>query len=186
MLRGGRCWNYSHAAISSLAPCIIPTRPIVSCRDNAAQKTLVNIVNLNQWKLKLKLQLVEYTTCQYSLYISVYEGGSFMKTYARTTIEMRHSDIIKWKHSALLALCERNPSITGRFPSQGPETRSYIFFDLRLNEWLSKKSIRRWFETPSHSLKRHCNELHTKRRGVFQLTRRQSTVRSRYNTINFL
>ena len=66
MLRGGRCWNYSHAAISSLAPCIIPARPIVSCRDNAAQKTLVNIVNLNQWKLKLKLQLVEYTTCQYT------------------------------------------------------------------------------------------------------------------------
>ena len=32
-----------------------------------------------------------------------------------------------------------------------------VFFDLRLNKRLSKQSRRRWFETPSHSLRRHCN-----------------------------
>ena len=34
----------------------------------------------------------------------------------------------------------------------------YVFFDLRLNKWLSKQSRRRWFETPSRSLWYHCNE----------------------------
>ena len=32
-----------------------------------------------------------------------------------------------------------------------------VFFDLRLNKRLSKHSRRRWFETPSRSLWRHCN-----------------------------
>ena len=51
--------------------------------------------------------------------------------------------------SALLAL-EGNPPITGGFLSQRPVKRSFGFFlDLRLNKWLSKKSSRRWFETPS-------------------------------------
>ena len=51
--------------------------------------------------------------------------------------------------SALLALCEGNPPVTGGFPSQRPVTRSFdVFFDLRLNKWLSIKVRRRWFETP--------------------------------------
>ena len=46
--------------------------------------------------------------------------------------------------SALLALCERNPPVTGGFPSQRPVTRSFDFFflDLRLND--------------SGDLRRHC------------------------------
>ena len=57
-----------------------------------------------------------------------------------------------WRHqmetfSALLALCG------GR-----PVTRNFdIFFDLRLNKQFSKQSRPRWFETPLHSLWRHCN-----------------------------
>ena len=48
--------------------------------------------------------------------------------------------------SALLALCEGNPPVTGGFPSQRPVTRSFdVLFDLR-----------RWFETPLRSLWRHC------------------------------
>ena len=45
------------------------------------------------------------------------------------------------------------------FPSQRPATRSFdLFFDLHLNKRSSKQS-RCWvFETPSHSLWRHCNE----------------------------
>ena len=60
--------------------------------------------------------------------------------------------------SALLALCAGNSPVTGEFPSQGQVTRSYdVFFALSLNKRLSKHSKRRWFETPSRSLWRHCN-----------------------------
>ena len=68
-----------------------------------------------------------------------------------------------WRHqmetfSALLVLCVRNSPVTDEFPSQRPGTRSFdVFFDVRLNKRLSKQSIRRWFETPSSSLWRHCN-----------------------------
>ena len=63
--------------------------------------------------------------------------------------------------SALLALCEWNSPVTGEFPSQRPVTRSFdFFFDLRLNKRLSKQQRRWWFETPSCSLWRHCNEWH--------------------------
>ena len=51
-----------------------------------------------------------------------------------------------------------NSPVTGEFPSHRPVTRSFdVFFDLRLNKRLSKQSRRRWFETPSLSLWRHCN-----------------------------
>ena len=51
-----------------------------------------------------------------------------------------------------------NSPVTGDFSSHIPVTRSFdVFFDLRLNRQLSKQSRRRWFETPSRSLWRHCN-----------------------------
>ena len=44
------------------------------------------------------------------------------------------------------------------FPSLRPVRRNFnVFFDLRLSKRLSKQSRRRWFETPSRSLWRHCN-----------------------------
>ena len=67
-----------------------------------------------------------------------------------------------WRHhqtetfSALLALCEWNPPITPWIPLQRPVSFD-VFFNLRLNKQLSKQGRRRWFETPSHSLWRHCN-----------------------------
>ena len=65
------------------------------------------------------------------------------------------------KHSALLALqCAGNSPVTGEFPSQRPLVRSFgVFYDLRLNKQLSKQSRRRWFETPSRPLWRHCNDI---------------------------
>ena len=43
-------------------------------------------------------------------------------------------------------------------PSQRPVTRGFgVIFGLCLNKRLSKQSRCRWFETPSHSLWRHCN-----------------------------
>ena len=69
-----------------------------------------------------------------------------------------------WRHpmetfSALLALCAGNSPVTGEFPSQRPSTRSLdVFFDLRTNERLSKQSRGWWFESPSCSLWRLCND----------------------------
>ena len=61
--------------------------------------------------------------------------------------------------SALLVLCAGNSPVTGEFPSQRPATRSFgVFFDLRLNKWLSTHSWGWWFETPSRSLWRQSNE----------------------------
>ena len=60
--------------------------------------------------------------------------------------------------SVSLAHCAGNSPVTGEFPSQRPVTHSFdVFFDLRLNKRLSKQSRRRWLETPSCSLWRHCN-----------------------------
>ena len=56
-------------------------------------------------------------------------------------------------------LREGNPPVTSGFPSQKSLTRNFdVFFDLRLNKRLSKESRRLWFETPSCSLWRHCND----------------------------
>ena len=69
-----------------------------------------------------------------------------------------------WRHqmetfSALLALCAGNSPVTDEFPAQRPMTRSFgVFFDLCINNLLSKQSWGWWFETPSVSLWRHCNE----------------------------
>ena len=68
-----------------------------------------------------------------------------------------------WRHqmetfSASLAICAGNSPFAGEFPAQRPVTRSFdVFFDLRLNERLSKQSWGWWFETRSRPLWRHCN-----------------------------
>ena len=68
-----------------------------------------------------------------------------------------------WRHqietfSALMAPCEGSSPVTVEFPLQRPVARSYdVFVDLRLNKRLSWQSRRRWFETPSRPLWRHCN-----------------------------
>ena len=47
----------------------------------------------------------------------------------------------------------------GEFPTQRSVTRSFdVFFDLRLNKWLSKQPRGWWFEMLSWSLWRHCND----------------------------
>ena len=58
--------------------------------------------------------------------------------------------------SALLAICEGNPPVTGEFPSQKSVTRSFdVFFNVCLNKRLRKQSRRWWLGTPSYSLCRH-------------------------------
>ena len=56
------------------------------------------------------------------------------------------------------ALCAGNSPVTGEIPAQRPVTRSFdIFFDVCLDERLSKPSWGWWFETPSSPLWRHSN-----------------------------
>ena len=60
--------------------------------------------------------------------------------------------------SALLALCAGNAPVTGELPSHRSVTRSFgVFFDLRLDKRLSEQLKGWWFETPSRSLWRRCN-----------------------------
>ena len=48
--------------------------------------------------------------------------------------------------AALLAICTGKSPVHGEFPAQRPVTRSFdVFFDLRLNKWLSKQSSGWWF-----------------------------------------
>ena len=62
--------------------------------------------------------------------------------------------------SMLLAICAGNSPVPGEFPTQRQVTRSFdVFFDLRLNKWLSKQPWGWWFETPSRSLWRYRNEM---------------------------
>ena len=62
--------------------------------------------------------------------------------------------------SALLAICAGNSPVSGEFPAQRPVTRSFdVFFDLRMNERLSKHSWGWCIETPSRQLWRQSNTL---------------------------
>ena len=73
-----------------------------------------------------------------------------------------HDDVIKWKISALLALCAGNsPVPLNSPPAQRPVTRSFdVFFDLRPNKRLSKQPWGWWFETPSWLLWRQYSVIH--------------------------
>ena len=71
--------------------------------------------------------------------------------------QLAHDDVIKWKH--FLRYWPFVRGIHRSIPAQRPVTRSFdVFFGLRLNKRLSKQSRGWWYETPSRSLWRHCNE----------------------------
>ena len=73
--------------------------------------------------------------------------------------------------SALLAICAGNSPVPGEFPTKRPVTRSFdVFFDLRLNQRLSKQWWGWWFETLSRPLWRQLNE---KRCGICLLLPRR-------------
>ena len=67
---------------------------------------------------------------------------------------MIHGHVIKWNKNALLAICAGNSPVTGKKPlTKANEVEFDIFFELRPVNRLSKQSRRRWFETPSRSLR---------------------------------
>ena len=70
-----------------------------------------------------------------------------------------HDDVIKWKDFRVTGPLWGDATSHWWSPWQRPVTRNFdVFFDPRLNRRLSKQSRRRWFETPSRSLLRHCND----------------------------
>ena len=72
--------------------------------------------------------------------------------------KVRYSACLLETFSALLAFCAGNSPVTGELHTQRPVARSFdVFFDVHLNQQMSKKWRRQWFETPSCSLWRHCN-----------------------------
>ena len=99
------------------------------------------------------------------------------KIYTSSTHYMSGKFTSWWRHqmetfSALLTSYAGNSPITGEFPAQRPVTRSFdVFFDLRLNKWLSKQWWGWRFETQSCPLWRHCN-VHTKKTSVIIFIKR--------------
>ena len=98
-----------------------------------------------------------------------WKGESFTIHFFKTKSPRSNSPW--WRHetktfSALLAICEGNPPVTGGFPSQRPVTRSFdAFFDVRLKKRLYSERPRgagfrsvnpaeRWRENPARALAR--------------------------------
>ena len=60
--------------------------------------------------------------------------------------------------SKLLSLCAGNSPVTGELLSQRSVTQSFDVFYLHLHKRWNKQSWGWWFETPSRSLWRQCND----------------------------
>ena len=100
--------------------------------------------------------------------LSMLFRASLIERFAKSVLNLVHgykNTSTWWRHqmetfSALLAICAGNSPVSGEFPAQRPVTRSFdIFFDVRLIKRLSKHSRGWWFETLSHPLWRHRNDI---------------------------
>ena len=105
------------------------------------------------------------------LTLSYFQHGK--QNYFTRSSGIHHNDVtwVPWRFNMMTLSNGNIFRVTGplcreftghrRIPSQRPVTRSFdAFFDLRLNKRLSKQSWVWWFEKPSCSLWRHCNESH--------------------------
>ena len=107
-----------------------------------------------QWETLCRGRFLEYSMCLILLWT---EYVSFAKYPMCPMMTSPNGNI----HRVIGPLWG-NPPVTGGFPSQRPVRRGFdIFFDVRLNKRLGKKSRCRWFETPWPSLWRHCNAYQT-------------------------
>ena len=84
------------------------------------------------------------------MFVSLLKPGRYARIHTFDSMHTyiyiyRYGSETWWRHqmetfSALLALCEGNPPVTGGFPSQKTVTQSFdIFFDQRLNKRLGKR-----------------------------------------------
>ena len=91
-----------------------------------------------KWRRFLRLQFVYRYTALLSKHQVSY-SWCIKCVRCSTVIVLSHDDVIKWEH--FLRYWPFVRGITGGFPSQRPVTQSFdVFFDLRLNKWLSKQS----------------------------------------------
>ena len=111
-------------------------------------KKFANNYHLSKWSSDLLWLGVE-ELCHFLLWLNI----SAASCYSNSADDISH-DGAWWRHqmetfSALLVVCAGNSPVTGEFPAQRPVTRSFnVFFDMRLNKRLSKRSWDWWFETP--------------------------------------
>ena len=136
-------------------------QPLAHVRCSTFSKSYV----IMSWSLSFILWKIAFLCHSYT-YICIYHSSiylyittvkAFRETIskddlARGTCTVNGSNIHgclpenTWRHqmetfSALLAICAGNSPVTGEFPAQRTVTRSFgVFFDLRLNKWLSKQS----------------------------------------------
>ena len=93
----------------------------------------------------------------------VFQYNSFDSARLFLDMYMPNRSVTWWRHqmetlSVLLTFVLRIQGSPVNSPYKRPVTRSFdVFFDLFLNKRLSKQSRPQWFETPSHSLWRHCD-----------------------------
>ena len=113
--------------------------------------------------LTIKLDTIFHSLCQCQMRFRWSADTFFFSKWPLRSRKISRVLESWWRHqmntfSALLALCAGNLPVTGEFHSPRPVTRSCnVFSYLRLNKRMSKQSRRRWFETPSRLLWRHCN-----------------------------
>ena len=117
---------------------------------------------LYQKPCQLPLRL-DYTDTSATLCVAQKSIAGFYRqihVHFRTGIEWNIARRLNSSGFSVIMMTSSNGNIfrvTG--PLCGPVTRSFdAFFDLRLNKRLNKQSRRRWFDTPSWSLWRHCND----------------------------
>ena len=117
----------------------------------------VTLPEITVMRLRSRWSLIKLTS-KWGLVLTAVTLGIGMMTSSNGNI-FWHDDVIKWKHfPRYWPFYEGNSPVTGEIPSQSPVTQSFdVFFDLRLNKWLSKQSKHRWFEMPPRSLWHHCN-----------------------------
>ena len=109
--------------------------PVNSPHIGQWRGTLVQVMTWSDYKPKL-LQWNLYKTTTEFCGLSVVENKP---SQANHEISWRRHQMETF--SVLLTICTGNSSVKCEFPTQRPVTWSFdVFFDLRLNKWLSKQS----------------------------------------------
>ena len=105
--------------------------------------------------------------CSFRMHFNIFHrnqflaGSRLLPPNHKPQIIQNGDDVIKWKTFSVTG-----PSVCGEFTCHRwiPLTKAigaelWCFYDLHLNKQLSKQSRRRWFETPSRPLWRHCHDI---------------------------
>ena len=107
------------------------------------------------YRIHVKEQMMKWSSHKYTLEIK-----SKTPVSASQEATTQHDDVIKWKHFP-----HHWPFVWGihQSPVNSPHKGQWygaLMFSLicALNKWLSKQLWGWWFERPSRSLWRHCNE----------------------------